>query len=91
MDETPLERRHRRVKTIRARITAAAVALFIALFGGIAVQLASGHDPALAAKSTKSTSNAAATATSAAVTDGGRSSDDSQPSNALTPVTTSQS
>jgi hypothetical protein len=91
MNETPLERRHRRVKTIRARITAAAAALFIALFGGIAVQLASGHDPALAAKGTKSTSSAAATATSAAVTDDSQSSADGKSSNALTPVTTSQS
>ena len=85
MEETPLERRHRRVNAIRARVTAAAVALFIALFGGIAIQLASGHDPALAAKSTKSETNAAATITTSSVTE------NDQSLRTLSPVTTSQS
>jgi hypothetical protein len=79
MNETPLERRRLRVSMIRKRIAVAAVALFIAVFGGITAQLASGHDPALSS-STSSTSSTSTAATQAA-----------QPSQALAPVTTSQS
>jgi hypothetical protein len=86
MNESTLERRNRRVKTIRARFAAGAVVLFVALFGGISVQLASGHDPALAAKSTKSTTGAASTITTSSVTD-----QEDQSAKALSPVTTSQS
>jgi hypothetical protein len=39
--------RRRRIHTLRARVAAGAVALFIALFSGLYVQMASGHDPAL--------------------------------------------
>jgi hypothetical protein len=89
MNESTLERRHRRVKTIRARFAAGAVVLFVALFGGISVQLASGHDPALAAKSTKSTKSttgAASTITTTSVPD-----QSDQSAKTLSPVTTSQS
>ena len=43
-----------RVHELRCRLIAASVALFIALFGGITVQLASGHDPALSTPTSSS-------------------------------------
>jgi hypothetical protein len=58
MDDSPLERRRRRVTQIRKRIAAAAAALFIAVFAGITVQLASGHDPALKSKGATSSHQA---------------------------------
>jgi hypothetical protein len=51
MTQTPhpaLAARRRRIHTIRVRVAAGAVALFLALFSGLYVQMASGHDPALA-------------------------------------------
>lgn len=39
--------RRRRIHRIRAAVATAAVSVFIALFGTIYVQMASGHDPAL--------------------------------------------
>jgi hypothetical protein len=50
-----ISRRRRRAQLIRGRVAAGAVALFVAVFGGIAAQLASGHDPALAKRSTTTT------------------------------------
>jgi hypothetical protein len=49
-----ISRRRRRAQLIRGRVVAGAVALFVAVFGGITAQLASGHDPALAKQSTTS-------------------------------------
>jgi small neutral amino acid transporter SnatA (MarC family) len=43
-----ISRRRRRAQLIRGRVVAGAVALFVAVFGGITAQLVSGHDPALA-------------------------------------------
>ena len=43
--------RRARVRRIRARVAAGTTALFIALFSGLYVQMASGNDPALGAKS----------------------------------------
>ena len=51
MTQTPhpaLAARRRRIHAIRVRVAAGAVALFLALFSGLYVQMASGHDPALA-------------------------------------------
>jgi hypothetical protein len=62
-------------------LIAASVALFIALFGGITIQLASGHDPALSSTSSKAgvtEQSTPATSTSA-------------PASSVAPVTTSQS
>jgi hypothetical protein len=44
--------RRRRVHTLRMRVAAGATALFIALFSGLYVQMASGNDPALAKATT---------------------------------------
>ena len=82
-----------RIRRIRTRVVASATALFIALFGVIGVRLASGHDPALS-KSSSTTSSTGAESTSSTSTS---SDDDSQlttsdqPSQAVSPVTTSQS
>jgi hypothetical protein len=73
-------RRRRRIQLIRGRVVAGAVALFVALFGGITAQLASGHDPALAKQSTTtSTTPSTPTTTTPSTT------------NTLAPVTTKQS
>ena len=71
--------RHARVRRIRGRIAAAATALFLALFSGLYVQMATGNDPALGAESAQ-----------AATT----SSDDTTPSSTeqdSAPMTTSAS
>jgi hypothetical protein len=55
--------RRARIRRIRARVAAGATALFIALFSGLYVQMASGHDPALGAESAQ-VATAAASASS---------------------------
>jgi hypothetical protein len=45
----------RRVALIRRTVAACAVAVFIALFATIYVQMAAGHDPALASTTTTTT------------------------------------
>ena len=73
--------RHARVRRIRGRIAAAATALFLALFSGLYVQMATGNDPALGAESAQ-----VVTATT--------SSDDTTPSSTeqdSAPMTTSAS
>jgi hypothetical protein len=72
-----------RVHNLRRRVIAASVALFIALFSGITIQLASGHDPALKAQSTSAVTQPASSATTSSTTQRAN-----QP---LAPVTTSQS
>jgi hypothetical protein len=69
-----------RVHDLRRRLIAASVALFIALFGGITVQLASGHDPALKSDKATTTSANATSSTSQQVSH-----------TTLAPMTTSQS
>ena len=51
--------RRARVRRIRARVAAGATALFIALFSGLYVQMASGNDPALGAESAQVATTAA--------------------------------
>jgi hypothetical protein len=79
-----------RVHDLRRRLVAASVALFIALFGGIAIQLASGHDPALrsdkAATAPAGTSTSTSTSTSTTAATGASSGQTT-----VAPVTTSQS
>ena len=55
--------RRARIRRIRARVAAGATALFIALFSGLYVQLATGNDPALGAESAQ-VATAAASASS---------------------------
>ena len=94
--------RHRRVRRIRGRVIGYSVALFMVVWAVIAVVLVSGHDPALAHKSTSSTAATGAGSTSgdSATTSGwGSGSDDSSGfgssgdtgSSSPTPLTSSQS
>jgi hypothetical protein len=73
----------RRIARIRRLVAACAVAAFLALFSTIYVQMASGHDPGLAA-TTASTTSATSEPNSTAT---GSWHSDSEPS----AVTTSQS
>ena len=75
--------RVQRIHAIRCRVVAAAVALFVALFGVIGVRLASGNDPGLAKSSAKQSS--ATTPSDSQLTTA------QQPSQSVAPVTTSQS
>ena len=77
-----------RIRRIRTGVVASATALFIALFGVIGVRLASGHDPALS-KSSSTTSSTNTTSTSS--DDDSQLTTSAQPSQAVSPVTTSQS
>lgn len=58
-EATPLARRHTRVLRIRRTVAAVSIAVFLALFATIYVQMASGKDPALGT-SVVATANAAA-------------------------------
>ncbi len=91
-----------RVRTIRRRVVGGAVALFAALWLLIAVTLISGHDPALAKRSSSSSANGSgstggsgtsATLTSTGSTSSGSASVSSSGSSGsgLSSVTTSQS
>jgi hypothetical protein len=77
-----ISRRRRRAQLIRGRVVAGAVALFVAVFGGITAQLASGHDPALA-KSKSPTASTSAKSTTTTTR--------SKQATSLAPVTTRQS
>lgn len=89
-----LRARKRRVSQIRRRIAAIAAATFLATSGGIFVQLASGHDPALVAAAAKTaattTSTTAGSSSSSSGSTSGSSSSSSS-SGKATAVTTSQS
>jgi hypothetical protein len=65
MTSPTLAARRRRVQRIRRTVTAAAVAVFLALFATIYIQMAAGRDPALNA----------ATASTATASNGPSSSD----------------
>ena len=58
-----LAARRARVRRIRARVAAGATALFLALFAGLYVQMATGNDPSLGAESAQ-VATAAQTTTS---------------------------
>jgi len=79
--------RRLRVRRIRRTVTTVAVAVFLALFATIYIQMASGHDPAL--------SSSTATASTATTSSGSStSSDDSSSSSqdaTTAPMTTQQS
>ena len=80
-----LAARQARIARIRKRVVTALVAVFIAAFSTIYVQMASGHDPALrTATKAKSTSVAATTSSSS-------STQSTAPAVQPAPVTTRQS
>jgi hypothetical protein len=85
-----LATRRRRVVRLRRAVLAVGLALFVALFATIYVQMASGDDPALAASSTKV---AAATSPSSSADATSAASSDSSQATTSSPaaVTTAQS
>jgi hypothetical protein len=80
-----LAARRARIQRIRRTVTAAAVAVFIALFATIYIQMASGRDPALGTTATASVT----TGTSSGSASGTTSSSDDKTSSSA--ITTSQS
>jgi cell division protein FtsN len=86
--------REQRIRDLRTRVVAVAVALFVAVWTGLYIQLVSGHDPALASETkavTQSAAPAGETWSDDAATD--TWSDDSTDATASQPaaVTTRQS
>jgi hypothetical protein len=65
-----LAARRARVRRLRARVAGGATAVFLALFSGLYVQMATGHDPALGAKSAQ-----VATTSTTTTTDGSSQQD----------------
>jgi hypothetical protein len=89
MTSTPLQARRRRVRLIRRRVVGAATAMFIASTGGILVQLAAGHDPALAStQTTKAHAPNASTSVAAASTGASSTSSGFSSTGSATAVTT---
>ena len=85
-----MQARRARVRQIRRTVTAAAVAVFIALFATIYIQMAAGKDPALGS----STTTAQVSQTSTSTSSSSSSSDDSSSSSdnaSSSAMTTSQS
>ena len=70
---------HRRMSLLRRRVVAGSVALFIALFGGLYVRMATGHDPVV--NPTQQVASTSSSGTSSAT----------QQTQTSAPVTTSQS
>jgi hypothetical protein len=77
-----------RVRTIRHRVVAGAVALFVALWLLIAITLINGHDPALASQAASKTTSAASANTSSTTTS---TSAATAPTSTPSSVTTRQS
>ena len=96
-----LAERRSRITTIRKRVAVVSLTAFIALFSTIYIQMAAGHDPALAqksqsttthqAKAPSSSSSTSSSTTSDATPDGTGSNSDVAPAPAPAPVTTGQS
>ncbi len=75
--------RRERTRRLRRRIAAGAVSAFVALFATISIQMATGHDPVLAARSTSTQATTAQAATG--------SDDDTTSSGTSAPLVTSSS
>jgi hypothetical protein len=88
MTSPTLAARRLRVRRIRRTVTTVAVAVFLALFATIYIQMAAGRDPALSSSSaTASTATASSTSTDSSSSDGTSSSQDTT----TAPMTTQQS
>jgi hypothetical protein len=84
-------RRHR-FRGIRKRVAAGAAAVFIAVFGGLTIQLAAGGDPGLASSGSGQANAAVVSNTAAAASSATQSSSSSSDARATpSPVTTAQS
>jgi hypothetical protein len=81
-----------RLRHIRRRAVAGAVALFVAVWGLIGIQLASGNDPALKQSDTGTGATSSSSATTTTTDQGtDQLSTADQSSQDISPVTTSQS
>jgi cytoskeletal protein RodZ len=80
-----------RVRTIRHRVVAGAVALFVAVWLLIAITLVSGHDPALAKRSTDKATSTASAAPTASGGSAATTTAASTPTSTPSSVTTRQS
>jgi cell division protein FtsN len=88
--------RSQRIHVLRMRVVAVAVALFVAAWAGLYVQLVSGHDPALASSSSSVATQSADPAVTDTSDDGGSGDDSSavpteSSTSSPTAVTTGQS
>jgi len=89
--------RRGRVNAARRRVAIGAVGLFVTLWGAIGVEMASGHDPALAGRSSRATVTTTTESSTAAGAGGrggqeeGASTEEATPSESTSPLTTSQS
>lgn len=84
--------RRQRTRRIRKRIAVLASTAFIAIFGGITVQMASGHDPVLTAgKPATSTQTSTTSSSGDDATTQSSSTDDSSSSSATASGSSSQS
>ncbi len=86
-----LERMRARTRRIRRNVAVLALALFLATFAGIYLQMASGHDPVLSRHTTLARANAAASDGSQAASSSSSQSTSSESTGAASSVTTSQS
>jgi hypothetical protein len=79
--------RQSRARMIRRRVAAAAVSLFLAAWAVIAVQLVSGHDPALAAHNTSTVGSSASGTSSSGASGSGSALRTSSSGSSGTPTT----
>jgi hypothetical protein len=81
-----MQARRARVRQIRRTVTAAAAAVFIALFATIYIQMAAGKDPALGSSTTTAQVSATSTpsSSSSSSTDSSSSSSDNSSSGTMT-------
>lgn len=88
-----LQARRRRVSHIRRRMVGVATATFLATAGGIAIQLVSGHDPALAHSSASKVASAGGSGSSSGTgsSSGSATTSGASTSGLATAVTTSAS
>ncbi|HTU95694.1 MAG TPA: hypothetical protein VMF14_07620 [Solirubrobacteraceae bacterium] len=83
--------RRARVRRIRARVIGGSIALFLAVWMLITVVLVTGHDPALARKTSTQTATPATTTATSSVSSGATSSSTGSGSSGVSGVTSSQS
>jgi hypothetical protein len=83
--------RRRRISQIRRTVAALSLAIFIALFAGLYVQMAAGRDPVLGSQTVAASSGSSAGSSSSSADSGSSTSSDTGASASTTAVTTSQS
>ena len=79
-----LAARHARVQRIRRAVSAATVAIFLALFATIYIQMAAGKDPVLGSATSISQVSSTSTPSSSSTSTSSSSADDSSSSSSMT-------